>query len=96
LKLKTVSPVRGAGKVCHNYGVSVRTTIDLADDMYAVLRRRAADERTSIRALIADAIDSRYRTVRSKPVTGPLVGKRGAKPAAGSPDRENPYDVLFA
>jgi len=28
-------------------------------------------------------------------VTAPLVGKKG-KPAAGSPDRENPYDVLFA
>ena len=87
---------KGAGMLCHNYGVSVRTTIDLTDDMYAVLRRRAADERTSIRALIADAIDSRYRTARSKPVTGPLVGKRGEKPASGSPDRENPYDVLFA
>lgn len=76
--------------------MSVRTTIDLADDMYAALRRRAADERTSIRALIVDAIESRYRLTPSKPVTGPLVGKRGAKPAPGSPDRENPYDVLFA
>jgi hypothetical protein len=76
--------------------MSVRTTIDLPDDTYAALRRRAADERTSIRALITDAIDSKYRMKRSKPVTGPLVGKRGRKPAPGSPDRENPYDVLFA
>lgn len=76
--------------------MSVRTTIDLPDDTYIALRRRAADERTSIRALITDAIDSKYRTIRSRPVTGPLVGKRGGKPAPGSPDRENPYDVLFA
>jgi hypothetical protein len=75
--------------------MSVRTTIDLPDDIYAALRQRAADERTSIRALITSAIDNSFRPKRSKPVTGPLVGKKG-KPAPGSPDRENPYDVLFA
>ncbi len=30
----------------------------------------------------------------SKRVEGPLVGTKGAV-GAGSPDRENPYDVLF-
>ncbi len=80
---------------CHNYGMSVRTTIDLPDDLYGALRQRATDERTSIRALITDAIESKFRPRRSKPVTGPLVGRKG-KPASGSPDRENPYDVLFA
>jgi hypothetical protein len=75
--------------------MSVRTTIDLPDDIYAALRQHAADERTSIRALITDAINSRFRPMKSKPVMGPLVGKKG-RPAPGSPDTENPYDILFA
>jgi hypothetical protein len=75
--------------------MSVRTTIDLPDDLYATLRQRAAAERTSIRALITDAVESRLGPKRSRPVTGPLVGKKG-RSAPGSPDRENPYDVLFA
>jgi hypothetical protein len=74
--------------------MSVRTTIDLPDDLHAALRQRAAAQRTSIRSLIAGAIESEFRSRPSRPVTGPLVGKKG-KPAPGSPDRENPYDVLF-
>ena len=75
--------------------MSVRTTIDLPDDLYSRLRERAAAERTSIRALITDAVESKLAPVKSRRVTGPLVGKKG-RLAPGSPDRENPYDVLFA
>jgi len=75
--------------------MSVRTTIDIPDDLHAELRRRAAAEHTSIRSLVTSAIETKFRPQRSRQVTGPLVGKRG-RPAAGSPDRENPYDVLFA
>jgi hypothetical protein len=75
--------------------MSVRTTIDIPDDLHAELRQRAAAERTSIRALITGAIENKFRPRPSRYVTGPLVGKKG-KTAAGSPDRENPYDVLFA
>jgi len=75
--------------------MSVRTTIDIPDDLHAALRRRALAERTSIRSLITTAIESGFRSRPSRPVTGPLVGKKG-KAAPGSPDRENPYDVLFA
>jgi plasmid stability protein len=75
--------------------MSVRTTIDIPDDLHAALRQRAAAERTSIRSLITDAIESKLQPRRRRRVDGPLVGKKG-KPAAGSPDRENPYDVLFA
>jgi len=75
--------------------MSVRTTIDIPDDLHAALRRRTAAERTSIRSLITGAIESTFRPQPSRRVTGPLVGKKG-KPAAGSPDRENPYDVLLA
>jgi hypothetical protein len=75
--------------------MSVRITIDIPDDMHAALRRRAAAEHTSIRSLITGAIEIQLRGRRSQRVTGPLVGKK-RKAAAGSPDRENPYDVLFA
>jgi plasmid stability protein len=75
--------------------MSVRTTIDIPDDLHAALRQRAAAERTSIRSLITGAIESEFRRRRSRRVTAPLVGKKG-RPAAGSPGRENPYDVLFA
>jgi hypothetical protein len=75
--------------------MSVRTTVDIPDDLHAALRQRAAAEHTSIRSLITGAIEDRFRPLSSRRVTGPLVGKKG-KPGAGSPDRENPYDVLFA
>lgn len=75
--------------------MSVRTTIDIPDELYATLRHRAASEHTSIRALVVDAIDTKFRgRKRTQPVTGPLVrgaGKRGPK----CPDRENPYDLIF-
>jgi len=76
--------------------MSVRTTVDIPDDLHAELRRRAA-EHTWIRSLVTHAIETRFRRP-SGTVTGPLVGKRGKKrkPAPGSPDRENPHDVLFA
>jgi hypothetical protein len=75
--------------------MSVRTTIDIPDDLHAALRRRAAAEHTSIRSLINAAIESKLRLRPSRQVTRPLMGKKG-KPPAGSPDRENPYDILFA
>jgi hypothetical protein len=64
--------------------MSVRTTIDISDDLHTALRQRAAAERTSIRSLITDAIESKFRPRPSRRVAGPLVGKKG-KPAAGSP-----------
>jgi hypothetical protein len=75
--------------------MSVRFMIDIPDDLYAALRQRAAVERTSIRSLITDAIESKVRPLPSRPVTRPLVGEKG-KPGAGSPDTENPYEILFA
>ncbi len=75
--------------------MSVRTTIDISDELHAALRQRAAAEHTSIRSLITEAIESKFRPRSSNRVAGPLVGKKG-KPGAGSPDTENPYDILFA
>ena len=75
--------------------MSVRTTIDIPDDLHAALQQLAVEKKTSIRSLITSAIESKLRPRASRPVTGPLVGKKG-KTAPGSPDRENPYDILFA
>jgi hypothetical protein len=80
--------------------MSVRTTIDIPDELHAVLRQRAAAEHTSIRSLIVESVRRNMPLSGAKRVTGPLVGNKAHghkdKPAAGSPDRENPYDVLFA
>jgi hypothetical protein len=75
--------------------MSVRTTIDIPDDLYEALRRRALSERTSIRSLVIGAVEARFR--RKAPgdlVRGPLIPARG-KPGPLCPDRENPYDLLF-
>jgi len=82
--------------LCHNYGMSVRTTIDLPEDLHNALRRRAAAERTSVRALVVGAITSQFgRGGPRRPVVAPPVPGT-AKPGPKCPDRENPYDVLFA
>ena len=92
------------GRALPERGMKIVRNIDRGSDTHAiimslsVLRRRAAAEHTSIRSLVTCAIETRFRPQPSRPVTGPLVGKPGKKrrPAPGSPDRENPYDVLFA
>jgi len=81
--------------MCHNYGMSVRTTIDIPDQLYELLRRRADAEKTSIRSLVVDAIDGKLnRKGARKPVRKPPVAGRG-KPGPRCPDRENPYDIVF-
>jgi hypothetical protein len=76
--------------------MSVRTTIDIPDDLYETLRRRAASEHTSIRSLVIDAIERKFRTQRRRtPVLAPPVPGSN-RPGPLCPDRENPYDILFA
>jgi plasmid stability protein len=65
--------------------MSVRTTIDIPDDLHAALRQRAAAERTSIRSLITGALESTFRPQPSRRVTGPLVGV----PAFGKPGKRD-------
>lgn len=75
--------------------MSVRTTIDLPDDLYGALRQRAASERTSIRALVIDAVEAKYKKKKSgKRLTEPPIKGTG-KPGPLCPDRENPYDLIF-
>lgn len=75
--------------------MSVRTTIDIPDELYEALRRRATIERTSIRSLVIAAIKGKFsRTQRGTRVLGPPVPGTG-RPGPACPDRENPYGVVF-
>jgi hypothetical protein len=75
--------------------MSVRTTIDIPDDLYESLRRRAASERTSIRSLVVGAVEQRFSSRRQRtPVLLPPVPGSG-KPGPLCPDKENPYDFIF-
>jgi hypothetical protein len=76
--------------------MSVRTTIDLPEELYEALRQCAASEHSSIRSLVVAAIEARFKNDRRTiPVLKPPVPGRG-KPGPLRPGRENPYDILFA
>ena len=76
--------------------MSVRTTIDIPENLYEPLRRRAASEKTSIRSLVISAIEGKFSaSPRRTPVLGPPVPGK-SKPGPLCPDRENPYDLLFS
>jgi hypothetical protein len=44
-------------RLCHDYGMAVRTTIDLPEPLHDRLRDRAERSGASIRSLIVDAIE---------------------------------------
>ena len=67
--------------------VSVRTTIDISDDLHAGLRRRAAAERTSIRSLVTSAIEAQFRP---KPSYDPWL----EDPRVGI--RQEPFELEMA
>ena len=70
--------------------MSVRTTIDIPDDLYESLRRRAASERTSIRSLVVGAVEQRFSSRRQRtPVLSPPVPGSGPTRTAppGTPIR---------
>jgi hypothetical protein len=76
-------------------GAKVRTTIDIPDKLYEALRRRAANEHTSIRSLIIKALAAKYsRRGERIPVVKPPIPRHG-KPGRHRLDRENPYEFLF-
>lgn len=82
--------------VCHNYGMAVRTTVDIPEPLHEHLRIRAEDSGTSVRSLIVRAIEQTYPgTAKGRPVTSPLIrgsGKRGPQ----YPTDENPHDLAFS
>jgi hypothetical protein len=75
--------------------MSVRTTIDIPEDLYATLRQRAASEKVSIRSLVILSIEEKFRPKRrSVRMTGPPIKGKG-KPGPLCPTTENPYDLIF-
>ncbi len=75
---------------------AIRTTIDIPEELYEPLRRRAASDKTSIRSLVIGAIEGKFSArQRRTPVLGPPVPGK-SKPGPLCPDRENPYDLLFS
>ncbi len=77
----------------HNHRVSVRITIDVPDDLYEALRRRAVNQR-SINALLIGAIEGKFRRKQRTPVVEPPVAGTG-KPGPLCPEKENPYNLLI-
>ena len=75
--------------------MSVRTTIDLPDELHSLLRQRAAREKVSIRSLVILSIEEKFKpTRRGVRMTGPPIKGTG-KPGPLCPTTENPYDLIF-
>jgi len=74
----------------------VRTTIDIPEPLHNILRHRAEQSRSSIRALIIQALEQTYcKRGKCARVTGPLVTGKG-KLGPSFPKDENPYDLVFS
>jgi len=75
--------------------MAVRTTIDIPEPLHDVLRHKAEQAGTSIRALIVRSIEETYRNAKQGAcVTGPLVKGEG-KLGPSFPVDENPHDLIF-
>lgn len=76
--------------------MAVRTTVDIPAPLHELLRRRAEQSGTSIRALIVQAIEQAYGNhKRSRRVTGPLISRSGKRGPA-FPTDENPHPFVFS
>ena len=74
----------------------VRTTVDIPEPLHDVLRHRAEQSRSSIRALIIQALEQTYcESGKGARVTGPLVTRKG-KLGPAFPKDENPHDLVFS
>lgn len=82
---------------CHNYGVAIRTTVDIPEPLHAVLRHKAAQSHTSMRALIVQAIEDKYSPTRKGAyVTEPPIKRKpGSKLGPLFPTDENPHDLIL-
>ena len=76
--------------------MAVRTTVDIPQKLHNLLRHRAEQSGTSIRALIVRAIEDKYEKPRKgEYVTGPFVKSKG-KLGPAFPTDENPHDFVFS
>jgi hypothetical protein len=78
--------------------MAIRTTVDIPEPLHDVLRHRAAQSGTSMRALIIQAIEETYSNKRKGAyVTGPLIKRKpGSKVGPLYPKDENPHDLVFS
>lgn len=71
-------------------------TVDIPQPLHAMLRHRAEQSGTSIRALIIRAIEQAYKEPeKHKYVEGPLIAGPG-KPGSKFPKDENPHDLVLS
>ena len=76
--------------------MAIRTTVDIPEPLHDVLRHRAAQSGTSMRALIIRALEETYTSRRKGAyVTGPFVKGKG-KLGPAFPKDENPHDLVFS
>lgn len=76
--------------------MAVRTTIDIPEPLHDLLRRKARQSGTSIRALVVAALEQTYAgSDRGDYVTGPLVTGKG-KLGPAFPKNENPHGLVFS
>lgn len=80
--------------------MSVVTTIEIPDEIYARLRARAEQVHVSIPSLVISTISDEFHVMAKDPtqpcvpMTGPLVGGDGMRGPL-YPDTETPYDLIF-
>ena len=76
--------------------MAIRTTVDLPEALYDMLRQRAARSGTSVRALIIRAIEQVYSGHKKRDyLTRPLITGTG-KLGPDFPRDENPHDLAFS
>lgn len=82
-------------KMCHNYGMAVRTTVDIPEPLHDVIRQRAHQSGTSMRLLIVRSLEQSYgKTGKTGFVTESPIkakGKRGPR----FPTDETPHDLIY-
>jgi hypothetical protein len=76
--------------------MTVRTTVDVPQELHDTLRRRAEQTGKSIRALVIAAIEQVYgEPKKGAYVTGPLVTGPG-RLGPSFPKDENPHTQVFS
>ncbi len=73
------------------------TTIEIPEDLYEAIKRRAANEGVSMRSLIVGVLEEAYAEPKGRKgrmVTGPMVRIKG-KLGPRFPTDENPWDLIL-
>jgi hypothetical protein len=94
--IKNATQEMYSGQLRHNHAMAIRTTVEISEPLYEVLRDRAERSGASIRSLIVRAIEQTYSEPgRREYVEGTLVTGSG-KLGPAFPEDENPHDFVFS